>query len=176
MKKVIKPALLGVVTVFMVLINIQYSNAHQWWKWHWDKSTLGVGIWNCTSEGNSARYDWDVHTDLSLPLKNYHTDVSGDCQNYGNTGWGGLATIEDDSFDFWHCFAWCRIEHAHAVVNNYYSSNSTSWWRRKGVYCQEFGHTFGLDHSNTGDCMGLSYYNNISTTGPHNWSDINSMY
>lgn len=175
MKKFIKPAVLSTFTAFLVLMNIQYSQAHRWASWHWDKSTLGVGIWNCVSEGNSARWDWAVNTDLSLPLRNYHTDISGDCMNYGATGWSGLARVEDSSFDFWHCFGWCRIEHAHALVNLFYGINNT-WNGRRGVYCQEFGHTFGLDHSNTGDCMGLTYFNNVTVTGPHNWADINAMY
>lgn len=173
MKKAIKPTLLSAAAALLVLINIQYSQAHQWWKWHWDKSRLGVAIWNCVGEGNSARWDWDSNTDLSLPLRSTHTDISGDCNNYGNTGWFGLARIENSSFDFWHCFAWCRIEHAHALVNLYYSTVSTSWNRRRGVYCQEFGHSFGLDHTTTSDCMRSSAF---VTTGPHNWADINAMY
>jgi hypothetical protein len=66
--------------------------------------------------------------------------------NYGANGWAGLASLESVSGS--------HILHAHARINYYYSMSSGY---KQGVFCQEVGHTFGLDHSNTGSCMGLGY-------------------
>ena len=46
----------------------------------------------------------------------------------------------------------------------------------QGIFCQEIAHGWGLGHSNTGDCMGKTYYNNINYYGPHNSADFYNMY
>ncbi len=176
-----KHVVTAVFSTFILLLTALNANlafGHRWSSWHWDKSTIRVGIWSCTADAGAARSDWDSHTDLSLPTSSSHTDISVWCGNFGDTGWWGLASIEDSSFDWWHCFWWCRIEHGHARFNSFYggSTGTGTASDRRGVLCQEIGHLFGLDHSNTGDCMGKGYYNNVNVTGSHNWSDINSMY
>lgn len=103
-----------------------------------------------------------------MPLQSAHTDISVLDGNYGNTGWGGLASIESSSG--------CTILHGHARVNLYYSYTSNGI---RGVFCQEIGHPFGLDHSNDGGCMGGGYFYNINThynVVSHNVSDIASKY
>ena len=68
----------------------------------------------------------------------------------------------------------CHILHGHAELNYYYSMTSEF---KQGAFCQEFGHLLGLDHSDTGDCMGLGYYSSTNYyTGPHNWDDIYYKY
>ena len=67
-----------------------------------------------------------------------------------------------------------HITHGHARVNYYYAYSSTT---KQGIFCQEVGHVFGLDHSNDGGCMGLGYYSGSTyTTVQHNWNDIYNMY
>ncbi|MFQ5856038.1 MAG: hypothetical protein ACE5LU_10380 [Anaerolineae bacterium] len=168
---------LTLLVLGLSVLNLQLASAHNWWKWHWHPgsgNTVKVAIWNYTSQATAAVHDWDYHTDLNLPIVGYHTNVSVFGGNYGDTGWWGLAEIKKSKFDWGHkCWGWCRIKHAHARYNSYYGGSSADI---RGIFCQEVGHTFGLDHSNTGDCMGKTYYNNINVTGPHNWADINAKY
>lgn len=174
MKRKLRISALTLLVLGLLFINVQVS-AHNWWIWCWHKgSSLGVWVYGSNqTEANQALDDWDSHTDLSLPRRSSHTDISVFGSNWGSTGWWGLATIEDSSYDWWHHWWWCRIQHAHATYNSFYGGTSADV---RGVFCQEIGHTFGLDHSNTGDCMGKSYFNNINVTGPHNWSDINAKF
>lgn len=179
MRQRLKTVALGMLVVGLLVANYDIAFGHKWWKWHWDKSTIKVGIWNCATEANAAKVDWDSHTQLSLPGSSTHTDISVWCDNFGNTGWWGLASIEDSSWDTWHCFWWCRISHGHARFNTYYggSTGAGEGSERRGVLCQEVGHLFGLDHSNTGGCMAKGYYSPSSNiTNAHNWADINAMY
>ncbi|HEX9272168.1 MAG TPA: hypothetical protein VGA01_08140 [Candidatus Binatia bacterium] len=167
-------AMCGIVAL-LVLLNVQLAYGHDWWWYCWHKgSTLGVWVYGSNqAEANAALNDWDSHTHVNFSRPGSHTDISVWGANFGATGWWGLASIESTSYDWWHHWWWCRIEHAHARYNSYYGGTSGDI---QGVLCQEIGHTLGLDHSNTGDCMGKSYYNNINVTGPHNWSDINSKF
>ncbi|MCA9473650.1 MAG: hypothetical protein MRJ96_08700 [Nitrospirales bacterium] len=163
------------VALGLLTLNAQVLDAHQWGSWHWDKRTLGMYYWGShQTQAKASVQDWDSHTDLSLPTKSSHTDISVFGQNSGATGWAGLASIKSYEFDWWHKWCWCRIKHAHAQYNSYYGySNSNA----QGVFCQEVGHTFGLDHSNTNGCMAKGYYSPSSNvSNSHNWSDINSMY
>jgi hypothetical protein len=167
-------AMVGVV-VMLLLLNVQLASGHDWWWYCWHRgSTLGVWVYGSNqAEANAALNDWDSHSDVNFSRPGSHTNLSVWGANFGATGWWGLASIEDTSYDWWHHWWWCRVEHAHARYNSFYGGSSGDI---RGVFCQEIGHTLGLDHSNTGDCMGKSYYNNINVTGPHNWSDINSKF
>ncbi|MGH7410905.1 MAG: hypothetical protein ACREJ6_07605 [Candidatus Methylomirabilis sp.] len=177
MKKRLIVAALSVVVVALLALNIRLAFAHQWWAWHFHSPiNILVSPWNSHFQQHiAAAADWDSHvSDLKLRVNfKQHTDVSMLDGNYGATGWWGLASIEGYTYDWWHWWCWCLITHAHATFNNYYGGSAADI---QGVQCQEVGHTFGLDHSNTGDCMGKGYFNNINVTGPHNWADINAMY
>jgi predicted Zn-dependent protease len=166
---------LTLVTLGLVALNVQVLNAHQWGSWHWDKSTIGMYVFGShQNESRAAIADWDSHTQLSLPLRSSHTDVSVFGANAGPVEWAGLASIKESAFDWWHKLCCCKITHAHAQFNCYYNYSSASV---QGVQCQEVGHTFGLDHSNTNGCMAKGYYSPSSNfTNSHNWSDVNAMY
>lgn len=143
--------------------------AHQWGSWHWNRygSTVTINIYNTATyrtEANSAIADWNNNTILSLPQVGSHTDISNFDGNYGNTGWGGIAEIIH--------YSGSHITHGHSRLNYYYSYTSN---QKRGVFCQEIGHLFGLTHSNDG-CMGMGYYNNLYYTVQHNWTDIYNMY
>jgi len=168
---------LGVLVLVLLFANVALAH---WWStawtyYHFHKSTLDIWVFgpaDVVAACQAAEADWDSHTDLTLNIVGSHDDISCFGGNYGATGWWGLATLVDTSW-YWHCFWWCGIAHAHSQFNTFYGGSAAD---KQGVQCQELGHTFGLDHSNTGDCMGKGYYNNINVTGAHNWADINAQY
>lgn len=171
-----------VVSLVLGIVVMSGASAHPWgpspYGYHWNRygSSVTIGIYN-TSTGRyyttsqAAKNDWDSNTILYLPNRSSHTDISVFNANSGATGWAGLASIES-----WENLALNHIGHVHSQVNTYYA-NSYSDSYVQGIYCQEIGHGFGLDHSNTGDCMGLGYYSSTTYyTGPHNWNDIYNVY
>lgn len=165
---------LGFGAVLLILGNLKFAEAHNWWRWHWHTGS-DIRVWVGGSRANlsnAALNEWDLHTDVRFPRSSTHTEMSVFDANYGRTGWGGLASIKSSSFDWWHTWTWSKINHCHSVVNNYYSPSAS---RFQGIQCQEIGHCMGLTHSNDG-CMGLSYSNNLIYTVPHNWADANAKY
>jgi predicted Zn-dependent protease len=162
MKRFAGLAVIALLLVANIFVGTK-AYAHQWGRWHWDRygATVTIAAYN-----SKAINDWDSNTILSVPQSNKHTDIHVFDGNYGANGWAGLASIES--------YSGSHITHGHARVNYYYSMSSDY---KKGVFCQEVGHLFGLDHSNTGSCMGLGYWaGNGYTTNSHDWSDIYDMY
>lgn len=162
--------LLGLALVLAVVLAAPPpAEAHNWGCWRQPNRTVYVrNTASNWSQANAALNEWDADTILSLPRVSYHTEVSVLDGNYGNTGWGGLASIESASG--------CNILHGHATLNTYYGYSSNA---KRGVFCQEVGHLFGLDHSNDGGCMGGGYYYSISTNYnvvSHNINDIANKY
>lgn len=159
------------IVLGLVVANLGVASAHNWGSWHWNKTGSQIVIQSyiygsTTSQAIAANQDaWNKISILYNYRVNYHTDVSVYDGNFGNTGWGGLASIESSSGS--------HITHAHARYNTYYPNSSA---QIQGIYCQEVFHTYGFDHSNTGDCMGLGYYNNVTVLGPHNNSDFSNRY
>ena len=171
---------LTLVALRLLALNVQVLNAHQWGSWHWEKSSIRMRVFGThQAEAKAAIKDWDDHTQLSLPLRSSHTDVSVWGGNWGDTGWSGLAEIKTSSYDWWHKWCWCRIEHAHDRYNSFYgfSTGTGTNSGARGIFCQEVGHTFGLDHSARGSCMAKTYYSPSSNvSNSHDWSDVNAMY
>ena len=184
--------LLGVVLVLLVA-NIAF--AHDWWFWHQHKRTLGIFITavNSTS-AEAARADWNAGFNvMNLPSVTHHSDVSVFDGNFGDTGWGELAEVITY---FQHChfinsLGTCDqffpgITHGHVRLNTFYFwenlNTGTVFDAGRGVFCQEIGHTFGLDHSPDG-CMGKGYFaglldnesiSNVVTS--HSDDDLNAKY
>lgn len=180
-----KKLTMSVGTVFLVLLTAgnarlavsnweTASGAHDWGRWHWDKSHLEIYLFGShKNEAIQAINDWNNLTDLRLTSTTRHKDMSVWGADFGDTGWGGLATIEDNGWD-WHCWANCRVTHGHARFNSYYTNSS--WWAR-GIFCQEVGHIFGLGHNSRGGCMGLTYYaNQTNRPSSHDVADVNNKY
>jgi len=145
------------------------ASAHNWGCWRQPNRT--VLVYNSAAnrtQAAAALSEWSADTILNISNRTSHTEVSVYDGNYGATGWGGLASIESSSG--------CNITHGHATLNTYYSYTSNG---KRGVFCQEVGHLFGLQHSNDGGCMGGGYYYDINTNYnvvSHNISDIASKY
>ena len=178
MRQRLKLILATIMMVALFATNIYVASAHQWGKYHWHKSGSSIVIQNwiygsTQTQAESARQDgWNKIAILFNYRSAAHTDISVFDGNFGNTGWWGLATLESLDFD-WGSFWWNHITHAHARYNAFYGGTSADI---QGIYCQEIAHGWGLDHSNTGDCMGKTYFHSINVYGPHNNIDFNAMY
>lgn len=143
--------------------------AHNWGCWIQPNRTVPAYVTAAlSSQANAAVSEWDTKTILSVPRVGSHTEISVFDGYYGNTGWAGLASIEN--------YSGCNILHGHARVNRSYSYTSNGY---RGIFCQEVGHLFGLDHSNDGGCMGGGYFYSINTyytVVQHNINDIATKY
>lgn len=148
------------------------AQAHRWGCWI--QADRNVKVRNVAtarkSEATAAINEWNSDTILNISNVSSGEETLVQDGNYGNTGWGGLATLTSTSG--------CTILKSTAKLNTYYSWTSNA---ARGVFCQEVGHTFGLDHSNDGGCMGGGYWYSIGTYPAytvitHNINDIGSMY
>src|SRR4051794_10456186 len=118
----------------------------------WSQADRNVKIRNTASNASAAVSDWNNLTILNLTSVGSGEETYVFNANSGNTGWGGLASITN--------YSGCTILRATAQLNTYYSWTANA---ARGVHCQEVGHTFGLDHSNDGGCMGGGYWYDIAT-------------
>jgi hypothetical protein len=173
-----KRVIYGFTILVLALANLAMARGgivHNWWAWHWDKSAMNMWVGGThAQQSREAIADWDQMTDLSLPEGSGTIDIVVYGWNFGDTGWGGLASVDAASWD-WHCWWWCRIERATARFNSYWGA-SNLWWAR-GVQCQEVGHTFGLDHNWYGGCMGLGYWvGQGNRPSAHDVQDVNARY
>lgn len=144
----------------------QAAQAHQWGCFI--QADRNVRLRNTSSLATAAVNDWNNLTILNISSVSSGEETYVFAANSGNTGWGGLASITSSSG--------CTILRATAQLNTYYSWTTNG---ARGVFCQEVGHTFGLDHSNDGGCMGGGYWYDIAThysLVSHNVNDIGSMY
>ena len=167
------------MSLTLLFANLGVASAHNWANWHWNKTGTQIVIKgyntaaNFTAADNAINDAWSKVSILYNYKVNAHTDVSIFDGYYGATGWAGLASIESSSWD-WSSFSSSHIEHAHARYNRSYP---TSQGYIQGIFCQEIFHTYGFDHSNTGDCMGLGYYNSDRfVLGSHNNTDFYNRY
>ena len=179
MRRHFRPLVIVGALIALLASNVYVASAHNWSNWHWDKSGTRIQIQSYitgsnTAEAEAARVDaWNKIGILYNYRVNYHTDVSVMGANYGDTGWGGLASIESSAWD-WGSWSYSHITHAHARLNTYYGGSA--WWNQ-GVFCQEVFHAYGFDHNDSGGCMGLSYYSGSGNTlSPHDVSDFYNRY
>jgi len=157
------------------------ASAHNWDGYHWNKGGSAIYIYHWWEGGayradaNAAMNDfWNKVGILYNYWTTSHTDVSVWDANYGATGWGGLAELKSLGWD-WGCWCYRHIEHGHARYNSYYNSGSQTY--RQGVFCQEIFHTYGFDHDNYGNCMGLGYYAGSDyRLNSHNNTDFYNRY
>ncbi|HET9212691.1 MAG TPA: hypothetical protein VFR03_19960 [Thermoanaerobaculia bacterium] len=161
-----RKAVLVVGSMLIAGLAAQAAQAKRWGCWI--QADRNVKIRNTTSSASAAVSDWNNLTILNLSSVSSGEETYVFNANSGNTGWGGLATITN--------YSGCTILRATAQLNTYYSWTTNA---ARGVHCQEVGHTFGLDHSNDGGCMGGGYWYDIGThytIVSANINEIGSMY
>ncbi len=122
-------------------------------KYHWLKPTTGeleisVHVDHLTwkQEFVDARKEWGSRTEFdfkSSSVSDCNIDYSFGTltvcdDNYGNTGWGGIADIVVDSAN--------HIQAGRVRLNTYYS---WTYGTARSTWCQEIGHVMGLDHRGT---------------------------
>lgn len=165
-----KKSILVFVLVLCAAVLAMPAMAHNWGCYNQPDVNVTVnnqGGGGFTSETQAAIDEWNTDTVINITMANNGADVNVFATNSGNTGWGGLATINIQG---------CDITHCEAQLNTYYSWTSNE---ARGVQCQEVGHCWGLDHSNDGGCMGGGYYYPIANgynVVSHNISDMESKY
>ncbi len=156
------------LAALVTLVVASPALAHNWGCWKQPNRTVKYkNTASNSSQAQAAINEWDVDTTLIMSSSS-SPEITVSDGNYGNTGWGGLATIVN--------YSGCNILYGTAVVNTYYSYTSNG---KRGVFCQEVGHLFGLDHSNDGGCMGGGYFYSIDTyytVVSHNITDISNKY
>jgi hypothetical protein len=147
--------------------------------WHWNRTggqiVLRTFIWATAKapQAEAARANgWNT---IGI-LYNYRVydvnqaEIQAWDANYGNVGWSGYGGFNYGAWQGSHLHGWG----GYAKYNNYVNWNNSLV---QGVLCQEMGHAMGLGHSNTGDCMGLTYFNwDKYFYGSHNNSDFYGYY
>jgi hypothetical protein len=153
-------------TLLIAGLAAQAAQAKQWGCW--SQADRNVRLRNTASNASQAISDWNNLTILNIGSVSSGEETYVFNANSGNTGWGGLARITN--------YSGCTILRATAQLNTYYSWTANA---ARGVHCQEVGHTFGLDHSNDGGCMGGGYWYDIGThytIVQGNINEIGSIY
>lgn len=100
--------------------------------------------------------------------------------NYGNSGWLGIAIVEDSGSQGIDSDQ--HIIYGETYLNDYYATTTpifTSQSHIQYVFCQELGHTLGLDHAkkDTGTCMysgrGLDSFGSTPSPEAHDGEMVN---
>jgi hypothetical protein len=146
------------------------AQAHQWGCW--TQADRNVKVRNAAvgfySEARAAIDDWNNSTILNISYVTSGEETYVSNGTTGPTGWGAIVTITKS--------IGCTILMATVQLNNYYAYNSNA---ARGAFCDGLGHTFGLDHSNDGGCMGGGIWYDMSThyyVVSHNVNDIGTLY
>jgi hypothetical protein len=172
-------AILAALVLANLAVNVPDAQAH-YLGYHWHKSgtqiVLRTYIYPSTvyaAAAERARQDgWNkiaILYNQRVYDPNYAEVHVWDAA-YGNTGWSGYGGFDRVTNDGRY----------HGLRGYALYNRSTGWTNQnliQGLFCQEIGHAWGLDHHNNGDCMGLTYFNwNGYYYGSHTVYDFNSRY
>ena len=180
----VRKLLLGLALAVTLALPSSAAANHSWNGWHWAKTSSsrtlvisdGVsGDWDTVFPG--VRSDWNASltgTGVSLALGSSGVNITTQSKSWGNNGWLGLAQV------------WIKgghITRASVKLNDYYDWYYPAATRLQGkqqVFCQEVGHTLGLDHQDEPNtCMNDS--NDLRTTpyphpNAHDGAELRSLY
>ena len=157
-----RKAFIWITLALILFISASGAYANNQWtfmgfKLHWEKKdtailTLSVGNnhngqW--PSLLNDVGSNWNIYGGSYLAI-NVVPGGTGDVEsyndNYGNTGWLGLASVwinGDHIID-----GESKVNEYYINLNGYEGFDDPVEWQH--VLCQEIGHTFGLDHHSKG--------------------------
>lgn len=103
---------------------------------------------NAAGDGHNAflaaKNGWN-NTNTKINLSGSGSGIITDNPNLGNTG--------DDGITHYACTSG-RFDYAHSDLNSYYTAYYAGT-QRQSVAAHEFGHAFGLSHSNQSVCPGM---------------------
>ena len=165
--------LLAVAATGLLAVPLTASASNSWSSYHWERTTEQVelvlgdnlsGTWS--PHLNAASSDWNVSAVIETTVAPGSVassacgpdtgEIEVCADNYGETGWLGIAGIWTSRGKNKH------ITRGYVQLNDFYFNSpayNTSAWRQL-VTCQEVGHTFGLAHqdesftnANLGTCM-----------------------
>lgn len=128
------------------------------------------------AEANQARVEWHGDTILDFPLTTTHAGsrIALIDQDFGRTGWSGLATDNGGNF-VTDGAGHYTSNHGHVLLNLAYRFDLGSYGRR-GVACQEIGHEVGILHGSY-DCMNYTYLRGaVNTLEAQTIADVNWFY
>lgn len=170
----LRTALWSLFVVLLFLANLQLVGAHDLTGVRWfGDNLLDINILNYESIVKNALAEWERGTVLNFNLVEDNADIVVYGADFGNTGWGGLATLQYS----YHCSCqgYCKIDSAIARYNSHWIEYENRE-DIQGVFCHEIGHTLGfLEHVDQG-CMGYRYYNDVEHVTPHLRNDLNELY
>lgn len=190
--------LIGVLTMVVGVVS-----AEQWSVYHWyrsDDAELVLDIGDCHSP--TSRTNWsgllsevvanwnDIPNGGNSPYIGFRktncggADIKSYNDDYGNTGWLGLATLSIGKGKGYHIrSAESQVNEYYVAYPGYYNFDEAIEWQH--VLCQEIGHTFGVGHNRPGDSDG-NYDNTCMndvvfplrypTANKYEYDLLNSMY
>ncbi len=140
---------------------------HQWSSYHWKKDGTNVLHLTVGDNHTAAVPNWPaLFADTAVDWNSFggaYLSVSavaggsGDIEsyndNYGNTGWLGLASISVTRGKNKHIVRGsAKANDYYVTLAGYYGFDQPVEWQH--VLCQEIGHAFGLDHNREGTTGG----------------------
>lgn len=146
---------LPLALALLLLAAAPASASHRWSRYHWARAstaapvpltiddTAVTGAWGVQS--GAVVSDWNAFSGgvLTLTAGASGVDVTASSGDFGASGWLGIAEIQVDVKR--------HITTARVRLNDYYYGPGSAYaGSERTVYCQEVGHTFGLDHNRNG--------------------------
>jgi hypothetical protein len=162
MKSINRKAVLCVGFAAATAVAVPAIASHAWSNYHWERTGAEVtvpvidnttGIWASRNHTGTAVADWNQSVVIQAPLMRGNADpscpaVGGEIHvcndNYGDTGWLGIASISISRGRSSHITA--GITKLNDFYFNQPTYNNDTW--RQLVTCQEIGHDYGLGHQN----------------------------
>jgi len=141
--------------------------SHQWASYHWERKNVNPLILTIGDNHDVTLADWPFifgevvsnwNTDSGLYLSvvgvpGGQGDIESFNENYGDTGWLGLASISITRGKNKHIVrGTSKVNDYFIDLAGYYGFNEPTEWQH--VFCQEIGHTFGMDHNRDGSTGG----------------------